>query len=383
LLGRQSGLRRTPLKTARVVPALALLLAPSAFVPSAFAQAAPATSTVISACVGKFGGFTRIVAKTTECDKLLETPLQWNQQGIQGATGPQGLPGIQGPQGLQGLPGAQGPIGPQGAKGAQGLQGAQGPQGSQGTPGAQGPIGLPGAQGPMGLPGTPGLNGTNGINGTNGTNGAPGPQGPAGLGLPHIIPVPITATSKTYGAALLTALASITDASASNRYLLLLDAGIYPTTDTLGVPEPINVPSYVSIRGAGPGVTFIDTGLPITLLGGNNSLSEFTFSSLGLVQANALTGENYIADVQGHTNIGSFTAATSGVSLGVRDSTFQTFLSSGSPSIALTLSTTKFTGLDVPTDGSATCLADSDVTSPFGPPQQNCAPAPPPTPITP
>ena len=71
-----------------------------------------ASTQLISACVGKFGGLTHIVAKKADCDLQLETFVQWN------VTGPAGATGATGPMGL---PGAQGPVGPQGAQGLQGI----------------------------------------------------------------------------------------------------------------------------------------------------------------------------------------------------------------------------------------------------------------------
>ena len=69
-----------------------------------------------------------------------ETPISWNQQGVQGPAGPKGDKGdrgIQGPQGEQGPRGEQGLQGPQGLKGDTGYTGAQGPPGTAGISGYQ------------------------------------------------------------------------------------------------------------------------------------------------------------------------------------------------------------------------------------------------------
>jgi hypothetical protein len=93
--------------------------------------AAAGPEPAISACVNKVTGSVRVIdpAKHQTCASLLETPLSWNQQGIQGT------PGAAGPQGTPGAPGPAGPAGPTGATGA---TGATGPAGPQGVPGADG-----------------------------------------------------------------------------------------------------------------------------------------------------------------------------------------------------------------------------------------------------
>lgn len=82
-------------------------------------------------------------------------------QGIQGVAGPQGEVGPAGPQGIQGeqgLPGEKGekgdtgdvgPAGPQGEKGDTGEQGPVGPQGEVGPAGPQGPSGVVAATAPL------------------------------------------------------------------------------------------------------------------------------------------------------------------------------------------------------------------------------------------
>lgn len=66
------------------------------------AGAQGAASGVITACVGKIGGFTRIVTATKDCDARLERVVQFNQSGVAGPIGPQGPQGPQGPAGPQG-----------------------------------------------------------------------------------------------------------------------------------------------------------------------------------------------------------------------------------------------------------------------------------------
>ncbi len=279
-------------------PSRSLGLLPSLLASLAFAQGKTTPPTLISACVGKFGGLTRIVASTSLCDTRLETPIQWNQQGIQG------------------------------------------------------PAGTPGA------------------------NGAPGPQGPAGIALPHIIPVLSTASSTQYGSALLTAVNSITDASATNPYLLLLDAGSYTLKDQNGFDADLKLPPFVSVKGAGPGVTTIVAlnGSAIRFTSGPNTLSGFTISGdfTGQVHATSLVGANYISDVQAAGVFLYLGASTSNTSLNLRDSSFFYATSSSSPSVNLFITGSQFTVLQVPGDGSAICLAD--YAQPVGPVPTNCAP---------
>ena len=91
------------------IACLVCVLAPLTFgaASSAFAAPTPATTpstTIITACVGKANGRTRIVAKPSDCDAH-ETVLQFNQQGPAGPAGPAG------PQGVAGIPGPAGPAG--------------------------------------------------------------------------------------------------------------------------------------------------------------------------------------------------------------------------------------------------------------------------------
>ena len=82
---------------------------------------------VIHGCYQKNNGQLRVIdpGQGDAC-RPSETPLNWSQQGPQGAAGPQGATGPQG---------TTGPAGPTGSQGAPGDTGATGPQGPPG-PGA-------------------------------------------------------------------------------------------------------------------------------------------------------------------------------------------------------------------------------------------------------
>ena len=87
---------------------IALTLVPG----SATSQTAPPA--VITSCVSKLSGVSRIVASPAACHAGVETVVQWNQQGPQGAQGEPGKQGPQGNPGNAGQQGQQGPAGPQG-----------------------------------------------------------------------------------------------------------------------------------------------------------------------------------------------------------------------------------------------------------------------------
>ena len=125
----------------------------AAVLPLAAQTAAPA---VITSCVSKLSGVSRIVAAASACNASTENVVVWNQQG---PAGPQGL---QGPMGLMGAPGAQGPAGPAGATGPAGPQGPVGAAGAKGATGAAGPVGATGPAGPSGPSGPTGPAGANG-----------------------------------------------------------------------------------------------------------------------------------------------------------------------------------------------------------------------------
>jgi hypothetical protein len=102
--------------------------------------AIPDAQGVIHGCRDTSTGDLRVIdtqtrlGVTSRCS-VSESPLNWNQTGPQGDTGPQGVPG---------------PVGPQGDTGPQGPPGDTGPQGPQGPPGDTGPAG---PAGPPGLSG--------------------------------------------------------------------------------------------------------------------------------------------------------------------------------------------------------------------------------------
>ena len=110
-------------------------------------------SNVINGCMNDSTGILRVVAAGSSC-KSNETPLSWNQQGVQGETGPIGPQGPKGDKGDTGETGPQGLKGDKGDTGETGPQGPQGPKGDKGDTGAQGPKGDTGAQGPQGPAGT-------------------------------------------------------------------------------------------------------------------------------------------------------------------------------------------------------------------------------------
>ena len=69
-------------------------------------------SVVFYACKSKRLGTIRIVHEGTSCTRW-ETQISWNQEGVQGETGPAG------PQGAQGPAGPEGPQGPSRRDGTQ------------------------------------------------------------------------------------------------------------------------------------------------------------------------------------------------------------------------------------------------------------------------
>jgi hypothetical protein len=108
-----------------------------------------------------------------------------------------------------------------------------GPRGAKGDPGAPG---ANGAQGPAGAAGAPGA------------RGATGPQGPKGdPTYARTILVSPVGTDTQNGTALLSALASISDASATKRYLLKLEPGDYNLVRNRLAMKP-----FVDIEGSGP-----------------------------------------------------------------------------------------------------------------------------------
>jgi hypothetical protein len=160
--------RRTKVLSAGAVVVavgLGLVLYASATIPDA--------SGTIHGCYNNSTGAVRIIdqgrgqtCKVATAISPGETPISWNQAGVQGPQGPAGAVGPPGPQGQNGINGLNGQNGPDGlsayevakdngfvgsqAQWLASLQGAQGPAGTNGSNGAQGP------QGPVGPQGVPG-----------------------------------------------------------------------------------------------------------------------------------------------------------------------------------------------------------------------------------
>jgi hypothetical protein len=110
--------------------ALPLVLAAGAALAADRAPERKATG-VITACVKKPGGRTRIVSGPGQCRRG-EQAVSWN---IQGPAGPRGATGPAGPAGATGSDGARGPTGAAGPAGPAGAPGPTGPAGPQGAPG--------------------------------------------------------------------------------------------------------------------------------------------------------------------------------------------------------------------------------------------------------
>lgn len=138
--------------------------------------------------------------------------------------------GPAGPQGIQGVPGATG------ATGLQGPAGPAGPQGLQGVAGATGTAGLQGPEGPAG------------IQGPKGDTGAPGQATPYA----NVIVVAKGGGDFTDPVA---AMNSITNASATNTFLIKIMPGTYDIGYT--TTSHLTLKSFVDIEGSGEGVTKI------------------------------------------------------------------------------------------------------------------------------
>jgi hypothetical protein len=102
--------------------------------------AIPAFDGTVNACYDGSGNLRVIDQAAGQTCNSKSTPLNWNQQGIKGDTGPQGPKGDTGMSGAQGAKGDTGATGPQGAKGDTGNPGPQGPQGPQGPKGDTGTV---------------------------------------------------------------------------------------------------------------------------------------------------------------------------------------------------------------------------------------------------
>lgn len=203
-----------------VRPLLLVGLAMATTGASLSAQTSPNTSQIITACVAKQTGFTRVVADKRDCLRKFEVAVQWNQTGPAGPQGPAGAPGL---NGAPGLPGAPGPAG---------VQGPSGPQ---------------------------------------------GPQGPAGMSLPNVVIVPATGPGAANGQALLDVLQSAPaiNATAARPVVIQLDAGIYT------LPYGPAFPAYVSLRGQGQDLTTVGAAdsTQALVFSGSATLSDLTLSS--------------------------------------------------------------------------------------------------------
>jgi hypothetical protein len=220
---------------------------------------------VITSCVSKVYGSSRIVAGPSNCFRDLETVVQWNKVG---------------------------PVGPAGATGAKGPAGPAGPEGPQGPIGLQGPA---------------------------------GPQGPAGSGFPsgaHIIFVPAAGTGVQNGAALIAALAQASaGSSVSQPYLVYLDAGTFELTTTVATLGP-----YVSLQGSGMYATRVFSGgtaLHVSAVAGSAPLLSISDMTIGSPDGDIIIGDFSNISID-HVNAGSIYASntTSGGILEVSNSLF-------------------------------------------------------------
>lgn len=175
--------------------------------------------------------------------------------------------------------------------GTPGPVGPQGPIGPIGAAGPQGPIGLTGPAGPQGETGATGPQGPTGVTGPQGPAGPQGPVGPS----PHYANVIIVATSGGDFTDPVQAMESITNASATNPYLIKIMPGIYD----LGVTT-ILAKGYVDIEGSGKNVTkLISTYTPGTytlrslIRYENVEKSELRNISLEITSSTA-TGSDYL-----------------------------------------------------------------------------------------
>jgi len=183
-----------------------------------------------------------------------------------------------------GTPGPIGPIGPQGPIGLNGQQGvkgdpgATGPQGVAGVQGVTGDTGATGPQGPIGLTGPPG------INGPQGQQGVKGDTGPAA----HYANVIVVARNGTGDFDNpIEAMNSITDATATNPYLVKIMPGVYELGTTT-----LPTKSFVDIEGSGESVTKIKAqDIAVTLHGTNVEIRNISIESVGGVESIAVSNQ--------------------------------------------------------------------------------------------
>ena len=209
-------------------------------------------------------------------------------------------------------------------KGDKGDEGAIGPQGIPGPIGATGPQGIPGpvgATGPQGVPGPVGATGPQGIPGPVGATGPQGIQGPAGdctsgtcKPLQNIVTVAKANGMFTDPVA---AVNSITDASETNPYLVVIGPGVYIVT------APVVMKPWVDITGSGENVTKITGSLGTEdmltssiIRGVNNSVLSFlTVENKGGGSTYTIALFNFtVSSAMNHVTA---TANGSGMSIGV------------------------------------------------------------------
>ena len=158
-----------------------------------------------------------------------------------------------------------GAVGPQGPQGATGATGPAGPRGAIGLTGATGATGPAGPQGAIGLTGATGATGATGLQGPAGPQGATGPTGP----MPQYANVIVVAQSGGNFNSISAALASISNASISNPYIISVMPGIYQ--------DQFTTMAYVSITGSGKEVTKVTSSIDsqgTIAIGSNNSPIE-------------------------------------------------------------------------------------------------------------
>lgn len=158
----------------------------------------------------------------------------------------------------------RGPRGPRGPRGRRGPRGKRGLAGSRGATGLQGPKGVTGAKGDKGDKGDPTYKRT-------------------------VLVSPV-GTELQNGAALRNALAGITTASSSKRYLLKIEPGTYDLGTT-----PLTMTSYVDIEGSGAADTVVKGVTPVYTGGDYIGLINMAASAELRSLAVAATGGNVIA----------------------------------------------------------------------------------------
>ncbi|MFZ4855764.1 MAG: hypothetical protein ACOYL3_05150 [Desulfuromonadaceae bacterium] len=131
---------------------------------------------------------------------------------------------------------------------------------SAGTPGPTGPQGVQGPAGPAGATGTKGATGATGATGPQGPQGIQGIQGPTGSGVKYGQVLVVAKSGGNY-TSLTTAMASITDASATKPYLIKVMPGVYD----LGGAS-LQLKPYVDLEGGGMNNTIITS----SVLNGDN-----------------------------------------------------------------------------------------------------------------